>query len=75
MPVLVRLSAYMNILIPSSLKTHQASVQLLGGADPAGWATAEGACADVDSSASAPCKHPFWAKHELWNLGVDLPVW
>lgn len=71
--MLIRLSGYMNIMIPSSLKIHKTSIQLLGGADLAGLITVERVHADFHSSASAPCQHPFWSKHECWNLGVNLP--
>lgn len=73
MPLLIRLSEYMSIMIPSSLKIHQSRGQLHSGAAPAGLVSVESVCADFPSSASAPYKHSCWAKHKFGNLGISLP--
>lgn len=75
MPMLIRLSESMNIVIPSSLKIHQTGVQLPGGADPAGSVTVERAYADSHGSASAPFRHASWAKQEFWNLVSTCLFW
>jgi len=67
MAMLIRLSEYTNIMIPSSLKIHQAA-----SSPSAGSVAAERAHTDFHSFASAPCKRGLLGKTWLWESGCQL---